>query len=147
MKLSTRSRYGVRLMLELALNYEKGLTFLKDAAKNQEISEKYLSQLIIPLRTGGLVVSSRGAHGGYSLAREPKDITLAEIVDILEGEMAVVNCIKDAYPCDRIAACPTRDIWAELNRIVTVYLTSITLDTLVQNSSVRSGVITSMYYI
>ncbi|HKK82935.1 MAG TPA: Rrf2 family transcriptional regulator, partial [Atribacterota bacterium] len=71
MRLSTRSRYGVRLMLELALNYNTGYTFLKNIAKKEDISEKYLSHLVIPLKASGLIVSSRGAHGGYGLAKDP----------------------------------------------------------------------------
>ena len=80
MKITTRSRYGVRLMLELAGNYGKGQVLLKDIARNEGISEKYLSLIIIPLRTAGLVQSTRGAHGGYSLAKPPGEITLKDIV-------------------------------------------------------------------
>ncbi len=86
MKISTRVRYGMRLMLELALHDNQGPIFLKDIARKQDISEKYLSQIIIPLRTAGLVKSFRGAHGGYELQREPEAITLRQVMEALEGE-------------------------------------------------------------
>ncbi len=76
MRLSTRARYGTRLVLELTLNFDRGTIFLKDITKKEEISEKYLSHLVIPLRASGLISSSRGAHGGYKLAKSPSQITL-----------------------------------------------------------------------
>ena len=94
MKLSARARYGVRLMLALARNYEKSPVYLKNIAREEELSEKYLSLLVIPLRRVGLVISTRGAHGGYNLARLPSKITLKEIVDVLEGN-CLVDCVKD----------------------------------------------------
>ncbi|MFA5284396.1 MAG: Rrf2 family transcriptional regulator, partial [Smithellaceae bacterium] len=95
MKLSTRTRYGVRLMTVLAQNYGKGPVFLKDIAKGENISEKYLSLIIIPLRGVGLINSVRGAHGGYNLSKEPSQITLKEIVDVLEGDCSLVDCVKN----------------------------------------------------
>ncbi|MBM4271651.1 MAG: Rrf2 family transcriptional regulator [Deltaproteobacteria bacterium] len=132
MKLSTRARYGVRLMLALALNYGKGPVFLKDIAKGENISEKYLSLIIIPLRGIGLVNSSRGAYGGYSLARDPSQITLKEVVDVLEGDSCLVDCVKDPSACPRVPICVTRDVWAIIGGRISETLTSITLDTLVK---------------
>lgn len=132
MKLSTRTRYGVRLMLALALNYGKGPVFLKDIAKGENISEKYLSLIIIPLRGIGLVNSSRGAYGGYSLARDPSQITLKEIVDVLEGDSCLVDCVKDPSACPRVPICVTRDVWAIVGGRISETLNSITLDTLVK---------------
>jgi len=133
MKLSTRARYGVRLMLSLSLNYGKGPIFLKDIAKREEISEKYLSLIIIPLRGAGLVNSNRGAYGGYTLAREPSKITLKEIVDVLEGD-CLVNCIKDSSACSRIPTCAARDIWVLLGGKISETLNSITLKKLARMS-------------
>ena len=133
MKLSTRARYGVRLMLSLALNYGKGPVFLKDIAKKEEISEKYLSLIIIPLRGAGLVNSNRGANGGYTLAREPSKITVKEIVDVLEGD-CLVNCIKDSSACTRISTCAARDIWVLLGGKISETLESITLEKLARMS-------------
>ncbi len=130
MKLSTRARYGVRLMLVLALNYGKGPVYLKDIAKLEEISEKYLSLIIIPLRGVGLVNSLRGAKGGYSLARDPSLITLKEIVEVLEGD-SLVDCIKDPSTCSRVPTCASRDVWALLGGKISETLDSITLEQLV----------------
>lgn len=114
MKLSSMSRYSARLMVELALNYSKGPIFLKDISKSQEISFKYLSQLVMPLKIAGLVKSTRGAHGGYFLARPPKDIRLSEIILAVEGTLNPVECIDNPDICHRINNCVTRDIWAEI---------------------------------
>ena len=114
MKLSTRSRYSARLMVELALNYDKGPVFLKDISKSQEISYKYLSQLIMPLKIAGLVKSTLGAHGGYFLARHPEDIKLSEIILAVEDTINPVECIDDPDICSRAGNCITRDIWAEI---------------------------------
>jgi len=132
MKLSTRARYGVRLMVALALNYEKGPVLLKDIAKGENISEKYLSLIIIPLRGVGLVNSIRGAHGGYSLAKDPSQITMKEIVDVLEGDCSLVNCVNDPSACPRVPICASHDIWAIIGGKISETLNSITLDMLVK---------------
>jgi Rrf2 family protein len=134
MKLSTRSRYGIRLLFELALNYEKGLVLLKDISHRQDISEKYLGQLIIPLKSAGLVQSSRGAHGGYFLAKHPSKISLYDVVNILEGSTSVVDCVSDTSACDRIEKCPTRGVWETLDKTIREYLSSINLEDLVQQN-------------
>ena len=105
MKLSTRARYGVRLMVALAFNYGKGPVFLKDIAKGENISEKYLSLIIIPLRRVGLVNSIRGAYGGYILAKDPSQITMKEIVDVLEGDCSLVDCVKNPSTCPGANLC------------------------------------------
>jgi Rrf2 family protein len=136
MKLSTRSRYGIRLLYELALHYEKGLVLLKDISHRQDISEKYLGQLIIPLKSAGLVQSSRGAHGGYFLAKPPAKISLYDVVTVLEGSTCVVDCVADATACDRIEKCPTRGVWETLDKTIRDYLSGINLEDLVlQNCS------------
>ena len=132
MKLSTRARYGVRLMVVLAFNYDKGPVFLKDVAKGENISEKYLSLIIIPLRRTGLVNSIRGAHGGYSLAKNPSQITMKEIVDVLEGDCSLVDCVKNPSTCPRVSICASHDIWAIIGGKISETLNSITLDTLLK---------------
>jgi len=107
MKLSTRARYGVRLMLALAKNYGQGSVFLREVAKSEEISEKYLSQIIIPLRGAGLVSSSRGVHGGYTLSKSPAEITLQQIVEPLEGN-CLVDCVKNPRPVQGTDLCKPR---------------------------------------
>lgn len=130
MKLSTRSRYGLRLMLALARNYGKGNTFLKDIAREEDISEKYLSLIIIPLKGVGLVNSVRGSSGGYALAKEPSQITLKDIMDVLEGD-CLVDCLKNPKACSKINICTSRDIWALLGGKISETLNSITLEQLV----------------
>ena len=132
MKLSTRARYGVRLMVELAENLDKGPLYLKDIAKIQNISEKYLSLIIIPLRTVGLVKSIRGAHGGYSLAKDPSQITLKEIIDVLEGDCSLVDCVRNPETCPRVSICASHDIWAIIGGKISETLNSITLDMLLK---------------
>ena len=135
MRLSTRSRYGTRLMLQLALNYNMGNTLLKDIAKEEDISEKYLSQLVILLKANGLINSSRGAHGGYRLAKPPSLITIEDIVKTLEGNLSPVECIKNPSVCRRAPACVTRDVWEILDEKISDTLNSITLKDLIKQRS------------
>jgi Rrf2 family protein len=132
MKLSTRSRYGVRMMADLADNYGKNPLFLKDIAKREDISEKYLSIIVIPLRSSGLIQSTRGAHGGYTLARRPEEITVQDIFDALEGKICLVDCVKNPQDCSRAGICPTREIWSALGEKIRETLNSVTLADLVK---------------
>ena len=131
MRLSTRARYGVRLMLELALNYNKGNTLLKSIAKKECISEKYLSHLVIPLKARRLIVSSRGAHGGYRLAKPPSDINLKSVVQTLEGGLSLVECVDNPSICGRVSNCSTRAVWEILDKKISDTLSSITLEDLI----------------
>ena len=128
MKLSTRARYGVRLMLALAENYGKEPVYLKDIARQEDISEKYLSLIIIPLKGIGLVISVRGAYGGYNLAKDPAKINLKEIVDVLDGGCSLVDCVKDPSACPRVSICASHDVWSILGGKISETLSSITLD-------------------
>lgn len=132
MKISTRARYGTRMMLELGLRYGEGPIFLKEIAKEEEISEKYLSQIIIPLKAVGLVNSFRGAHGGYVLSRHPAKITIREIVGVLEGDFNLVGCVKDPQMCTRVSVCVTRNLWSKLGEHITQMLESVSLEDLVK---------------
>ena len=133
MKLTTRTRYGVRLMLDLACRHGDGPIYLKDIALREDISEKYLSQIIIPLRSRGLVRSTRGAHGGYSLARPPGEITLWEIMEPLEGGF-LVDCVEHASACHRVPTCAVRDVWAMVGKKISESLSSVTLGDLARMS-------------
>ena len=131
MKLSTRGRYGVRLMFDLALHYGDGPIYLKDIAERQEVSVKYLWQLINPLKTKGLVNSTRGAHGGYVLGKEPGCISLKEILQVLEGPLCLVDCVDSPSLCERSASCVSRDIWEEASQGMQQMLENTTLATMV----------------
>jgi Rrf2 family protein len=132
MKISTRARYGTRLMLALGVNYGQRPVFLKEIAKAEEISEKYLSQIIMPLKAAGLVNSFRGAHGGYVLSRAPAQISLKDIVGVLEGDFNLVGCVGNPSECSRVSICVTRDLWSKLGRQISEMLKTVTLEDLVK---------------
>ncbi|MCD4669440.1 MAG: Rrf2 family transcriptional regulator [Actinomycetia bacterium] len=131
-RLSTKGRYGTRAMLELALNYGSGSILLREIAKKQEISVRYLEQIIPGLKTANLVNSNRGARGGYYLAKPPEDITIKEIIDALEGPLKLVECVDDPDICERTDLCVTRDLWDEINRKIDELFASRTLQDLVE---------------
>lgn len=140
MKLSTRSRYGVRLMIALAVAGGDKSVFLKDIAASEDISEKYLSLIVIPLRAAGLLRSIRGARGGYALAREPRDITLRDIVEAVEGETCLVNCVKDPDVCKRVSVCPARDTWTQLSNTIKEAMAAVRLAHLVTGQKGKKGI-------
>ena len=127
MRLSTRSRYGTRLLLELALKYNQGPVYLKEISASQEISLKYLGQLIIPLKIAGIIKSSRGAHGGYYLAKSPDEIKLSEVIRALEGPVYLVECLENPDICNRQENCVTRFFWNEINDVLHKTLEGITV--------------------
>jgi Rrf2 family protein len=131
MKISTRVRYGVRLLVELGLHTGNEPVLLRDISKSQEISEKYLGQIMIPLKAAGLVRTYRGAHGGYRLGREAADITLKEIVEVLDGDRCLVECVREPDSCSRVARCVTRSVWQELGKRISSFLESMTLEDLI----------------
>ena len=131
-RISTKGRYGTRIMLELGLNQGKGIMLLKDIAKRQDISVRYLEQIIPGLKAAGLINSNRGAHGGYTLAKLPSDITLKEILYSVEGPLCLVECIKAPDICKRTDLCASRDLWGELNEKIDDYLSSHTLEDLIE---------------
>jgi len=117
----------VRAMLELALNSGKGPVPLRDLASRQEISAKYLEQLLIPLKGAGLVKSVRGARGGYMLARDPEHISLYDIVRSLEGPLAPVECVQDPQFCDRVGGCTVHLVWGEMGAMLVDFLSNMSL--------------------
>ena len=128
MKVSTRGRYALRLMLDLALNNTGEPVRLKDVAKRQEISEKYLEQIISILNKAGFVKSVRGPAGGYSLKRKPEEYTVGMILRLTEGSLAPVSCLTpSAAPCSRMANCRTYEMWKGLNDLISNYFGNITL--------------------
>lgn len=138
MKLSTKGRYGTRLMLDLAMHFGQGPIFLREIASRQEISEKYLWQLIPPLKNAGLVSSTRGAHGGYILAKPPARITIKDIVSVLEGAICLVECVDNPSSCKRADTCASRDIWNETAVNILKTLASYTLEDMVEKQKRKS---------
>ena len=137
MKLSTKGRYAVRAMLDLAQHYQDGLVLVKDVAKRQGISERYLEHLFISLKTEGLIKSVRGAHGGFSLTKPPDKIKLIEIIRVCEGPLALVGCVVDASVCPRSSQCAARDVWSELQAAMTEVLGSKTLQDLIGSQQAK----------
>ena len=135
MKLSTRSRYGTRLMLELAQHYTEGPIPLGDIAKRQDVSVKYLEQIIIPLKRAHYIESVRGPKGGHILIKPPEEITVGEIVVLLEEGTSLVECIEDTTVCERADICPTRLLWKEVSEAMLNKLQTVTLADLVQKAN------------
>ncbi len=138
MKLSTRSRYGTRMLLDMAQNYQAGPLHLTSIANRQGISVKYLEQIIIPLKKANYVQSVRGPKGGHVLARPPEEITVGEIVALLEDGMNLVECSNRPESCDRSESCITRHIWREAAQAMFEKLNAITLADLVKVSQAES---------
>lgn len=147
MKLSTKGRYAARAMLDLAFHYGEGLILLKDIARRQQISERYLEHLITPIKAAGLVTSMRGARGGFTLAKPPSQIRLSEIIQIVEGSIAPVECVDDPDICSRADLCVTRDIWTEMQKAMSGVLESTTLQDLIERQREKRKPEAVMYYI
>jgi Rrf2 family cysteine metabolism transcriptional repressor len=133
MKLSTRTRYGVRFMLEIAANEDRSPVLLKKVAERQDISEKYLSQIVIPLKNSGLINSSRSGERGYTLGREASSITVLDIAEVLEGDLSPVGCVKHPELCARNEACVSKTVWEKLYDAIRKTLSDVTLKDLVDD--------------
>ncbi len=130
MKISTKGRYAVRLMLDLATTNSKQPVRLKDVAARQEISDKYLEQIIGILHKAGFVRSVRGAMGGYILTRDPADYTVGEILRLTEGSLSPVDCTEDPGLCPRETACATAILWRKISEAVNNVVDNVTLEDL-----------------
>jgi Rrf2 family protein len=147
MKLSTRTRYGTRALLELALRQGEGPVFLKDIAKKQQLSLPYLEHLVTPLISGGIIRSTKGPKGGVALAKKPGDIKMSEITRLLEGSLAPVECVDHPDICERSAQCVTRDLWGEMKEAMDTVLEGTTLQDLAERQKKKGISGSSMYYI
>jgi Rrf2 family protein len=147
MKLSTRTRYGTRALLELALRQGESPVFLKDIAAKQRISLPYLEHLVTPLIAGGIIRSTKGPRGGVTLTRKPEDIKLSEITQLLEGSVTPVECVDHPDVCDRSGTCVTREVWGKLKSAVDGVLESTTLQDLVERQQQKGNTEGAMYYI
>ena len=134
MKLSTRTRYGVRAILELAAGQGEGPMQIKAIAQQQDISVKYLEQLMAILKSAGFVRSVRGAKGGYILAKPANQIKLSDVFNALEGPVTTVECLENEKYCARVADCVTRQVWAEVQQAIEKVLQSMTLQDLVDRT-------------
>ncbi len=131
MKLSTKSRYGARAVVEIALHYLNGPVKRKDIVKNQEISDSYLENILIALKNGGIITTIRGANGGYMLSRPPSELNLFEVVKILEGSLSPVECLDNPSSCKRVNFCSTRVVWKKLKEAKEDVLKNVTIQDLI----------------
>ncbi len=147
MKLSTRGRYGTKVLLDLAMYQGAGPVSLKDISQRQQIPLHYLEHLIAPLITGGIIRSSRGAKGGISLVKTPAEVRLSEVIPLLEGSIAPAECVANPELCDNAASCVTRDVWREMESAMTGVLEGITLQNLADRQRSKEQPKEKMYYI
>jgi Rrf2 family protein len=131
-------------MVELACHYGEGPIELREIAKREDISLKYLEQVIVPLRTAGLVKSARGSKGGYSLAKHPSEICLSDLVETLDGPLNLIECLKDPKVCQKVPYCITRDIWQEVSEAIDGVFRSVTLEDMVHRKKEKEARFPSM---
>mgnify|MGYP004480360433 FL=1 len=140
--ISTKGRYSIRILLDLAEHESGGYIPMKEVAARQEISLKYIERILPPLKAAGLIASTHGIGGGYRLTREPEDYTLWDILRVAEGDMAPVSCLQaDAAPCSRAAECRTLPVWEGYYRVTKEYFSGITLANLMNTPQVDNYVI------
>ncbi len=134
MKISTKGRYALRMMLDLAEHQKEGFVALKDVANRQGISKKYLEQIVPLLNKSGVLRTTRGYQGGYMLAKSPDSYTVGDVLRITEGSLAPVSCLDDdVNMCERADSCITLSVWQGLYDVITEYLDSITLQDIIDN--------------
>ena len=137
MKISTKGRYALRMMLDIAVHQGEGYVALKDTAQREEISKKYLEQIALQLTQAGLLRAVRGHQGGYRLTRRPEEYTVLDILEVTETGLAAVACLeKDAAQCPRCADCMTLPVWQGLDKIIRDYLGGITLQDVLDRRNV-----------
>lgn len=127
MKISTKTRYGMRFMIDLARAYGNGCVALKDVAERQGISKKYLEQVVAPMTAAGLLNVTRGQRGGYELSRAPEEIRLIDIVEASEDGLELLDCMGGLFACERQQGCASQRIWRGLQESMRDYLAGITL--------------------
>jgi len=132
-KISTKGRYALRLMIDIAMNSKGEYIPLKEISERQDISIKYLEQIVANLSKVGYLKSVRGSQGGYKLSKEPKDYTVGSILRTIEGSLAPIACLDDEVNlCPRIEKCSTIKFWEGLDRVIKDYVDSVTLEDLIQ---------------
>ena len=116
MKIPTKIRYGLRFLLDVAEHGAQGVVTLREASQRQNISQKYLWQVVAPLKSAGLIIAERGKDGGFRLARGPGEVTILDVYKAMDGECALVGCVASEQFCPRGDLCAVRDVWVEISR-------------------------------
>ena len=138
MKISTKGRYALRLLIDLAEHEGEGYVALKDVAERQGVYKKYLEQIVPILNRSDVLKTNRGYQGGYCLAKSPDKYTVGEVLRLTEGSLAPVACVEqDPVECPRSADCATLPVWQGLNRVINEYLDSITLQDIINSQRER----------
>ena len=146
MKISTKGRYALRLMMDVANHDKEGFVSLKDVAGRQDISLKYLEQIAGMLSRAGMLHSGRGAQGGYRLAKDPKEYTIGSILRLTEGNLAPVACLEGvSNQCERCMECPTLDFWSGLYQVVNNYIDQYTLADLLEEQARKRHCVDAMH--
>ena len=139
MQLTTKGRYVIRAMIDMAIHSVNGPVLVKDISERQGISARYLEQLLLAPKIAGLIRSTRGAHGGFTFTRDPSEITLLDIVQIMEGSISPAECADDPTICPLVDTCVTHDIWVKVKRATDAILESTTLQDLVDQQIKRGA--------
>lgn len=138
MKISTKGRYGLRLMVELGENWGNGPLSIREVSRRQEISEKYLEQIILQLSRAGLVKSIRGAQGGYVLTAPPEEISAGQVLRAVEGSLSPVECVDDGSECQKVDQCVTCELWRRIKEAVDNVVDSTSIGDLMPHSSSKT---------
>lgn len=140
MKISTKSRYGLRILVDIAINLKQGeATKGRDIAKRQDITEAYMEQIMIPLKSNGIVRALRGCKGGYIINKPLAEITVLDILECFEGKVSLVDCV-DADDCKRLKICPTRFVWQDISSVIREKASSITIQDILDSYTAKNSV-------
>ncbi len=144
MKISTKGRYGLRILMDLALHQSEKPRLIRDIAKSQQISEKYISRLVIALRKAGMIRSVRGVNGGFHIAMKPEEITLLDVIEVMEGPLSIVDCVSAPEKCGQSVNCAPREIWNKLNEDIRALMRQTTLADILESykkQNARNGIL------
>ena len=144
MKISTKGRYGLRILMDLAIHQSEKPRLIRDIAKSQQISEKYISRLVIALRKAGMIRSVRGVNGGFHIAMKPEDITLLDVIEAMEGPLSIVDCVTMPGKCSHSKNCAPREIWGKLNEDIRELMRGTTLADILESykkNDARNGIL------
>ncbi len=140
MKISTKGRYALRMITDIAARQDDGFISLKEISDRQGISKKYLEQIVPQLTKNGLLKTNRGNHGGYSLTKKAEEITVGDVLRAAEGSIATVSCLEyETNDCPRADKCATLFVWKGLNKVINEYLDGVTVADILEHSSGDSG--------
>ena len=134
-------------MINLARNFNNGYSLLKDVAKSERVSEKYLSLIVIPLKSASFLNAVRGSRGGYSLAKPPSEIRVKDIIETMEGDLCLLECVKNKSACAKSGNCVSRDLWLGLSNEIAGYLNSLTLEDIINMQNTKNEKLVNNYYI